>query len=102
MTDHQILEKAIQKAIDNGWSREAGMWEGISAKVNAWDPEGVSLETIIFNHEFAQALWGECSVWTMEGTKPNTFPVAHDGWQYHLQQMVIANSPIKYLERNTQ
>lgn len=74
-----------------------------------------SIEQIIFSHVFAKALWGEdkrqildcghnvgtdigatfeheCPDWGGSG-----FSSTHIMWEYHLQQMVIADDPIAYL-----
>lgn len=113
MTDQQILDKAIKKAIRGGFKpldikdedfnlfgTQTG--DGLTEAVfNRYEPP--SLFTLIFNHDFAKALWGESKEInsskefdykrTGHGfNKPRTL-----GWQYHLQQMVIAEDPIKYL-----
>lgn len=45
---------------------------------------------IIFNHDFAKALWGgEIQVVPAD-------PYTRVNWKYHLQQMVIADDPIDY------
>lgn len=78
-------------------------------------------EAIIFNHDFAKALWSE--EWEdvpikefNEALAQNLRPydyrtegaevgralhrTGNKGWEYHLQQMVIADDPIKYLGEN--
>lgn len=45
---------------------------------------------VIFNHDFAKALRGEKKI-IVGMIEP---------WKYHLQQMVIADDPIKYLGEN--
>jgi len=70
MTNKQILEQAIQKAIDGGWT--AWTWPN-SADLLKWrwedddrvfsdgeydDYETINVEAVIFNHDFAKALWG--------------------------------------------
>lgn len=77
------------------------------------------LKTYLFDHELAKALWGD---WPMayDGSRLTTkeyfgymhkeklwagyyeSDVAYKGkiWQYHLQQMVVADDPIKYLGEN--
>lgn len=104
MTNQEILEKAIQKAIDGGW-RPINAW--VSPKTNyEWreredyggyyilckkyihDKESESYESaeqLIFNHDFAKALWQDPDYGT---------------WHHHLQNMVIAEDPIKYLGEN--
>lgn len=109
MTNQEILEKAIQKAIESGWNifvtynvtDGLGAWATVNpeegkewqSKIIYWQP----LESIIFNHDFAKALWGE-SVLPMS-IDPKRM-VRYEHWKYHLQQMVIAEDPIKYLGDN--
>jgi hypothetical protein len=108
-----ILEKAIQKAIDGGWrkGRETGtiivhendyFLTDISIGLNGYD-----VNTIIFNHDFAKALWGVrwdedrgCKVHASVHSPDSMGDEYQDPWQYHLQQMVIAEDPIKYLGEN--
>lgn len=71
MTNKEILEKAIQKAIDGGWELphedydwkvgQNDMTRFTSIDDETQDP-GVwymPLEQLIYNHEFAKALWDE-------------------------------------------
>ena len=50
---------------------------------------------IIFTHDFAKAFWGESYYITSDEFEDNK----GIAWQYHLQQMVIAEEPLKYLEK---
>lgn len=109
MTNQQILEKAIQKAIDGGWDMghkpDLEAYKQDASYLEKW----LSLQTneqIIFNHDFAKALWGEEKV-DMNLPKDEKMWGADDQmyyfgswWQYHLQNMVIAENPIKYLGEN--
>lgn len=116
MTAQQILEKALLKAHKNGWNPlETIPWQNV--RIEQWQGHGMvgiaflygvrdesahwvrELEGIIFNKEFAKALWGECTTWvkSRHGTI-NHLPL--NGYQYHLQNMVIANDPVKYLGEN--
>jgi hypothetical protein len=99
VTNKEILTKAIQKAIDGGWRYSNGDSHELPQELYIYDEYGV-YQDIIFNHDFAKALWprgeykkGEHAPY---GIDPN-----HDGikaeWQYHLQRMVISPDPIKYL-----
>lgn len=106
MTNTEILTKAIEKAIDSGW--DAWGWPDYSVwtddyavifydKSEEVDPTKmvergnlIELNSIIFSHDFAKALWGT----KIHQTSYEDFP---EEWQYHLQQMVIAEDPIKYL-----
>lgn len=108
MTNEQILEKAISLAIDGGW--EDNMFE-----VMHYTHEHSKIATpeflyqLIFNHQFAKALWGEKPplqrrVYEKDykGNRQLRLRGKRTGiaWQYHLQQMVIADDPIKYLGEN--
>lgn len=107
LTNQQILEKAIQKAIDGGWKSGCKLLE-VWQPINTLDDIFVRLEddsgsyrqfnsqAIIFNHDFAEALWGEEPVYVKTGDKKGDYYVLPE-WQYRLQQMVIADDPLKYL-----
>jgi len=142
MTNEQILAKAIKKAIDNEWKplyqfrHHQGLEEAESWEVTPWSISWLragcikiqqSVESLIFNHDFAKALWGEeterfwecplCNYrfeWykhnesqqfcpedgrkVKDVTKPR--PVWEQNWADHLQQMVIADDSIQYLGEN--
>jgi hypothetical protein len=96
VSDQKILEKAIQKAVEGGW----GPWNApieITPDCNfVIDGERWNLEAVIYNHDFAKALWGETKY-------PHNEPingVSNYGWQYHLINMVLADDSIKYLGEN--
>lgn len=103
MTNKEILEKAIKKSIDNGFDKfPDGMTRSIKRDTNSgenvllFEEDGIetkrlAVSTLIYDHDFAKALWGEERVYT-------TGDVVYDAaWIFHLQQMVIADDPIKYL-----
>lgn len=164
MNRQQALERAIDLAIEGGWphpdeestSFEFKTWDNLQTivRVSSFNPNedsfGYMLYTIndiIFNHDFAKALWGEFQATTHEDHNiPAKWPHASDllgykdyqhipegllhclncgehwrhcnppfienaypcnliepgniGWQFHLQQMVIAEDPIEYLGQN--
>lgn len=130
MTNKEILEKAIQRAIDGGWYVKGGKvtemhlipngGRGIWSQIYTWQRETDSslgtgthivggLYDFIFNHDFAKALWGEltfnmeCRVchFIHELYDEHQFGLEIDQpWKFHLQQMVIADDPIKYLGEN--
>ncbi len=85
MTNEQILKKAIEKAVENGYERikhgidvlEYGKLEP-RARIVRSNPQ---LNTLIFSHDFAKAFW------------------LHESWVLRLQQMVVEKNPIKYLEQ---
>lgn len=110
MSDKKILLQAIHKATSNSW------YEGVS-----WRKSGFNLDKdktlttasetlghvnqIIFNHDFAKALRGK-DIKIFDSIADSISPDSVDKnnyqllWQYHLQQMVIAEDPIKYLGEN--
>jgi hypothetical protein len=126
MTPKDTLQKAISIAIGNGWNwwlkgyverDELKLWveddyvywaykDGEFAGQPLDDDE--SIYSIIYKHEFARALWGKAdctkckSLYYIPAHEPHT-NTDYDHikeWQYHLQSMVIATDPIKYLEEH--
>lgn len=103
MSNQEILTKAIQKAIDGGWDVDPLEAEGYMVIISEF--YGYRLANgFLLSHDFAKALWGEgarpvclCDYedWICDEVRHNT-----NAWQYHLQQMVIADDPIKYLGEN--
>ena len=110
MTHREILEKAIQKAIDGGW--DGGRFRPLPLDLNRWrfdsdyDAFGIGqyedeiwIEPCeyIFNHEFAKSLFGEDTIHvSLAGYHEDSVPI----WKYRLQEMVISDDPIKYLGAN--
>ena len=98
MKNEQILEKAIKKAIKNGWKKRFIFCDDwVPCEVE--EPSKGILRTardIIFSHDFAKAFWagnaitGICKHGDYQEMKV---------WQYHLQQMVLEEEPLKYLEK---
>lgn len=105
MTKQEVIEKAIKKATDAGltgyWAERYRFCKELDEMEFLADgnvhEEGHSLEELLFNHDFAKALWGN-------GLPDGGGDYYYDGpdtnWEWHLQQMVIAEDPIKYLEEN--
>ena len=112
MDNKEILQKAIKKTkLDrfNFWDLECvkdGTYrveyvlshKGLAVihkefeenNSHGWDTF-VSLESIIFNHDFAKAFWGE---------ERNTLKSGASAiWEYHLSKMVLEKEPLKYLEK---
>lgn len=119
MIHQQILEKAISKAQNNGFNHMG--WKLITGEeatndVLKWNEDDWlqflsdnQYFTLIFSRDFAQALWGEemdeskeYYIQQTSGYDTYNGKAYWDGpnWQYHLQQMVIAEDPIKYLGKN--
>jgi len=78
-----------------------------------WDGEGHcsysrDYESIIFSHDFAKAFWGEKlddsfyndRYWTDASCCSGAIAIfSGKNWQYHLQQLVLAENKLKYLEQ---
>lgn len=103
MTNQEILEKAIQKAIDGGYEIKLlpllsrGVAEMVEHLVKY--PEWIT--HLIFNHDFAKALWSddlvEVKAYLAWG---GDYLFQGPSYLAHLQQMVIAVDPIEYLGAN--
>lgn len=106
MTDTQILEAAIYKAIDGGWSFEIGDNEFVVWLDETHSPsvtqhgDMLDHQRIIFDHDFAKALWPgyiNTATWEIcQHSEHGDMPLMY----WHLQQMVIADDPIQYLGEN--
>jgi hypothetical protein len=109
MSDHEILVKSIKRVRSRGWRAPTIYPPRMTAEGLASTLQVIGLRDIIFSHDFAKALWGEeqfgypeCTQIPFETVGASGYDVEYLGkkWQYHLQQMVIADDPIKYLEKN--
>jgi hypothetical protein len=85
---NEVLQEAVKKAQANGW---CGTWKnGVSPGYE---------KVVLFNHEFAKALWGEevrdMKFWSGEGDKLH---VVMPEWKANLMLMAISEDPLKYLE----
>jgi len=124
----EILKKAIEKALANGWMFDL-KWENASISniqypnyymgeiiLDYEGDEGVALALhksvyeVIFSHDFAKAFWGEDQTMVIIDNEGDWYPTNDLGpckfyeirlieWQYHLQQMVIEENPINYLKK---
>ena len=112
MKNEEILKVAIQIAARNKYELpfkcapldETWFDEDYNCLVNSM--EDVKIEThineIIFSHKFAEAFWGD--IWSDEEMENedmynNIHREQLEPWQHHLQKMVLAENPIKYLEK---
>ena len=119
MENEQILKKVIKKANKNGYKLKYEDLVPSVVKTNkdvsdvkVWLLQKMILTmyapTIIFNHDFAKAFWGEKEHYFGEegvseckcGYQPYESAGAGDMcWKVYLQQMVIEEEPLKYLEQ---
>lgn len=124
MTHKQILTKAIKQAIANGWDfngllapMDPGRYEVIAPFEGNYlriktvsglgDESFDSINAVIYNHDFARALWGNKEMIAYKfhsALARNSSNLLESGayfiWQFHLQQMVIADDAIAYLGQN--
>jgi hypothetical protein len=119
MSDQEILEKAIQKAIDGGWTvgrqikfEKSMGWvqvgdgpeepevteNGVTARMTQLLGE----TDILYDKGFAKALWGDKFFTPVirDDTGTTVGMIKQTPWKHHLRQMVIAEDPIKYLGEN--
>ena len=122
MSNQEILEKAIQKAIDGGWTvgrqikfEKSMGWvqvgdgpeepevteNGVTARMTQLLGE----TDILYDKGFAKALWKDIDfdttdtdLWEGDGYTSALF--LGEAWQFHIQNMVIADDAIKYLGDN--
>lgn len=93
----KILERAIQIAIANGYRQPDTpviIASGDELRRDVW--------WLIFNHEFAKALWPTVETRRCVNGCADPYTgmesyIEQDDWVYHLQQMVIAEDPVAYL-----
>lgn len=99
MSNQEIIDKAYQKALDGGYLAPNGIaisppqfMELVKLKMFAvalWGDEKITLDA-------THALWGK----EYKSVKSIQHDFKQRAWQHHLQQMVIADDPIKYLGDN--
>jgi hypothetical protein len=126
MNIHEILQKAIEKAMENGYEPEAtGSYRKRKndikdVKIHYYRKNNIGVEfianaggwiqdfqKIIFDQEFAKALFGWDWIYTqmdwggVHEVKPQ-FKEPTTKWEayrFHLMKMVLSDDPIKYLEK---
>ena len=106
MTNEEILAKALEKAVQNGWSGIDLAYANNGTEGKTQDPReiadglntisseyGISgINDIIFSHEFAKAFWGEEELYIV-GLEPA------EEWKIRLQEMVLEEDHIQYLKQ---
>lgn len=117
MKNDQILQKAVLKAIENGYTGlvdkhtedialfKDGNYIHVNNSVSGY--RDIPLQRLIYDKDFAKALWGEGyanklqedqKLWTDSSCCSGSAAIYRGTeWQWHLQQMVIADDPIEYI-----
>lgn len=99
MTDRQIILSAFKKAFPNKNDIDFVL---IDAYFDLNMNKAYYVD--IFDHRFAKAFWGEEEIEIFigftesDGEEYNQYDYK-TAWQYHLQQMVLEENPLKYLEK---
>ena len=113
MTDKEVLQKAIEIAIENGlktkdvnyytFNRMVGDVMFDDVRKDSWAMlDTYDCYNLLFSHDFAKAFWGEGSSWLHEVaksvSKQDEAETMKD-WEVNLQQMVLEENPIDYLRK---
>ena len=96
MKNEEILCKAIEKAVENGFGSKQWKNEVVDNKLYLeWLEDGTYYGTI-FSHSFAKAFWGEEKTQVMNDWGGYNFRIK---WQHCLQTMVLEKEPLLYLKK---
>ena len=109
MNKQEILQKAIEKAVEGGWKIPTNDgtcidMQGLTNK-EGWfrtacsmgkELNAIEVSHLIFSHDFAKAFWGEDKY---ESYCSGSFacPIFELVWKYHLTKMVLEEEPVGYL-----
>ena len=107
MSDEEILRKAIEKAVNNGWNEGKQLidftyfgsflepFEDIKFEHPFIEVDGEDIHTnvILFDHKFAKAFFGE---FTINRIGPGMGKVS---WKFHLPILVLEEHPLQYLAK---
>lgn len=99
MTDKEVLQKAIEIAMGNGYKEPFMFGMGSDFSLDKFH-----VFKLYFSHDLAKAFFEEHAEYSPEDlVKFNKhygyLPMVETGWQHHLQQMVIEENPIDYLRK---
>lgn len=100
MNEYEVLRRAVCKATKNGYR---GLFSApVEYDEIIIDTEGIPIETILFDHNFAKAFWGEKLVCACHGireyTKCGAIYDIENEWMYHLKQLVISEDKLEYIK----
>ena len=100
MTNEQILKKAIEKAIKNGWTAKGVIVD--KDKIKDFEPicELILREQPYFyyDHDFAKAFWKDQKE-SRDYISITYFFDELKAWQCYLAMMILEKEPLKYLEK---
>lgn len=94
MTQAEKLETLVRRAVENDFKPRFFSWvpEDEKALVSYWLKRDQYM-SVIFNHDFARALFGK----DMLNSKGEVVPNAPGTWYPALMEAVISDNPIDYM-----
>jgi hypothetical protein len=105
LTERDILYRAVIKAEENGYKEHLKLLPPLVAKRPVGDLDEFiktillgHKERIIYSHEFAKAFWGEQPE-LIEENQVGDIISETPGWAFHLQEIVLEEKPIYYLQK---
>jgi hypothetical protein len=93
MDNKEILEKALERAVKNGYEQEQvnAFWRVLNEHEFQYEMRSVLIKSLLFDHDFCRAFFGIQEVW-FDGSKiPN--------YLSELAYMVMEENPLSYIER---
>ncbi len=102
MTQAEKLEALVRKAVEGGYKNDY-RWSFANGHLNNEDEDYAHPYPLIFNHDFARALWNNDSHMIQNAIDEaiengtNKTRVLRPTWEHHLQQAVISEDPIDYM-----
>jgi len=120
MTNKEILEKVIKNTVKNGYSQEQidcfwKVMDNFNNPLSLYQSEWKSMliKVLVLDPDFAKAFWKNepkyCSACRQTHFKDGVLNKSDcdagfgiddlEGWEFHLQQMILKPEPLKYLER---
>jgi len=107
-TNEEILREAVRKAHQTAGFPEHWGHPSFNLKGDMTSAD----YNLIFSHDFAKAFWGDGSeaymgvstaknakqVYTFKRGDNSDFYTTQHAWEYHLQQMVLVENPLQYIE----
>src|SRR5882757_9495691 len=116
MTQAEKLEALVRRAVELGFKPDSFSWipEDEQALIDYWFTAD-NYKAVIFNHDFARALFGEKFVCARDGQEVDQeeakdtswrvscdyengdYTFAVEAFKYHLKKAVISKDPIDYM-----
>lgn len=90
-----IFKAAINKAIKNGYKLNFDLNFEVGRIM-----DGKNYYSVIFDKDFCKAIWGESVQFLNYNTTHSHLGDNCILWEWHAKQMLLADEPLKYLEKN--